>query len=100
MIAQTGRCTSRVGIRGYTYVGSFIVVAECSRDVILGMDFLRANEAVIDLQSSTVTFSTKGAIDKNDPEVEVRALRVVDDDVIVPPRSIAVVFVRSRFSEN
>lgn len=101
LIAPTGRCTARVGIRGYCYVGEFLVLPECSRDVILGMDFLRANEAVIDLQSSTVTFSTRGAIATNDPEeAEICALRVVDDDVTVPPRSSALVFVRADTPEN
>lgn len=63
------------------------------------MDFLGANEAVIDLQTSTVTFSTRGAIATNDP-AEVCALRVVYDDVTVPPRSSVVVFVRGDASGN
>lgn len=98
-IAPTSRCTARVGIRGYTYVADFIVLPECSRDVKLVMDFLQANGAVIDLQTSTLTFSTAGAIATNDAEGEVRVLRVVDDNVVVPPRSSVVVLVKGDVPE-
>lgn len=48
LIAPTSLCTARVGIRGYTCVGGYIVLAECSRDVILGIDFRLSNKAMID----------------------------------------------------
>lgn len=79
LVTPTGQCTVRVTIRGYTYVGDFIVLPECSRDVILGMNFLQTNGAIIDLQTSTVTFSTERAIARNDSEAgQFCALRVLD----------------------
>lgn len=92
-ITPVGRCTARIGIQGATYVAEFIVLPECSRDVILGMDFLLANGAIINLQNSSVSFSTKLAIDEK--EVESTALRVIDEDITVPPRCSVLVGVRN-----
>lgn len=46
LIYPIGACTARVGIRGFTYVASFIVLPECFRAVIVKTDFLEANGAV------------------------------------------------------
>lgn len=95
LIDPAGMCTSRVGIRGFTYVASFIVLSECSRDVIIGMDFLQANGAVINLQETCVSFSTKHAIATFESEKRFDALQIAGDDVTVPARSIIVVTVKS-----
>lgn len=101
LITPTGRCTARVGIRGFTYVGDFVVLAECSRDMILGMDFLQMNGAVIDLRKSTVTFSTQQAISRTYiGEPDVSALRIADNDVMVPPRSSVMVLVSSNLADD
>lgn len=101
VISPIGRCTARVGLHSYTYVGEFIVPAECLRDVILRANVLRAKEAVVDVSSSTVMFSTRGAIARKEPaEVEVRAIRVVDDDVTLARRSNVVAFVGGDVPEN
>lgn len=97
LISPLGICTARVLIRGVTYVTEFVVLPDCSRDVILGMDFLHANGAIIDLQNSSVSFSTKLAIDMEEPEEpDYTALRVLDADVTVPPRSSVLVRVRNQ----
>lgn len=71
-------------IRGFTYVGA--------RDITLGMDFLQTNSAIFNLQTSTVTVSTEGAITTNNSEAgKVRALRIVDKGAQVLPRSSTVV---------
>lgn len=49
LISPVGRCTARITIKGFTYIGTFVVLPECSKDLILGMDFLQGNGAVIDL---------------------------------------------------
>lgn len=95
LIDPTGKCTARIGIRGFTYVASFIVISECSRDLIIGMDFLQANGAVIDLRESRVSFSTRHALATFDTEEKFDALCIADDDVMVPPRSSVAVAVRS-----
>lgn len=55
LITPTGRCTARVAVDGHSYTVSFVIIQECSRDVILGRDFLNENGAVIDFQTKTVT---------------------------------------------
>lgn len=96
LIEPTGRCTARVGIRGFTYVASFIVLAKCSRDLIIGMDFLLANGAVINLREACVSFSTRHAIATYvAEEKKFYDLCIVDDDVVVPPRSSVAVEVKS-----
>lgn len=96
LIKPLGICTARILIRGVTYVIEFIVLPDCSRDIILGMDFLHANGAIIDLQNSSVSFSTKLAIDMKEPEEpNYTALRVLDADVTVPPRCSVLVRVKN-----
>lgn len=60
-----------------------------SRDLILGMDFLQSNGAIINLEKSSVAFSTAKAIanDSGADNNTENALRIVADNVTVPPRS-------------
>lgn len=62
LITPLGRCTARVWIRDFTYVGDLVVLPMCSREVIPGMDFLQADGATINLQRSNVSFSTEQVI--------------------------------------
>lgn len=60
------------------------------------MDFLQANGAIINLRRSSVSFSTKQAIPVEESEERrLAALRVVDDDVTVPPRCSIMVLVEN-----
>lgn len=45
LITPLGKCTARLEIKGFTYVSDFIVQPECSRELIIGIDFLQANGA-------------------------------------------------------
>lgn len=40
VITPTGTCMARATVRDWTYLARFVILKECSRDVILGMDFL------------------------------------------------------------
>lgn len=95
LITPVGRCTARIKIHGFTYVNAFIVLPECSRDLILGMDFLLTNGAIIDLEKSKISFSTKGAIASHVEDERDKALRIVDDDVTLPARTSVLVNVKS-----
>lgn len=94
LIDLAGRCTSRIGIHGFTYITSFTVLSECSRDLIIGMDFLHANGAVINLKESCV-FSTKHAIASFECQEEFDALKIVDDDVTVIEQKAFGLFARN-----
>lgn len=86
IIDPAGMRTSTVGIHSFTYVASFIVLSECSKHVIFGMNFLQASGAVINLQEICVSFSTKHAIATFESEKQFDALQIAGDDVTVPPR--------------
>ena len=90
-----GRCTARLQIRESTFIASFIVLRECSRKVILGMDFLREHGAVIDLRDLLITFADGHAPKPSDTNVQRTALRIVDDAVTLPPRTSMFVTVQS-----
>lgn len=57
-----GMCTSRTAIVGHMYLGRFVALPQCSRDMILAMKFLTAHGAVVDLQSISVTSSTEKTV--------------------------------------
>ena len=60
------------------------------------MDFLQANGAIINLQRSSASFSTEQAIKVAEAEERYTIpLRVVDEDVTVPPRSSVMVLIRN-----
>ncbi|KAM7294792.1 hypothetical protein ISCGN_024297 [Ixodes scapularis] len=58
LITPVGRCTARVEIHGETCPVKFVILQDCSRDVILGMDFLCEYGAVIDLGRNRLTLRT------------------------------------------
>ncbi|XP_077513366.1 uncharacterized protein LOC144124516 [Amblyomma americanum] len=87
VVAPLGMCAARVTVRGCTFVATFLVLRECSRDVILGIDFLREHGAIIDLPNRLVTFSTKLATAEPAHQGSQSALRVAEDNITVPPRA-------------
>lgn len=96
LITPAGRCVARVAIDGFVYVCDFVVLTHCSRDVILGLDFLQANGAIINLQESRVTFSPSQAIARSSVDgSSTSALRITAADVTVPPRCSIMVLVES-----
>lgn len=93
LITPSGRCTARVKIQGHTYLATFVILDQCSRDVILGMDFLTDNEAVINLRTKSIAFSTKYSIDHTGSFEREMPLRILDDHITIPPQSSIMVSV-------
>lgn len=90
-MTPVGKCTGRISIGDATFVGTFVVLAECCRELILGMDFLREYNAVIDVRERLITLSPSPRLPERQ---ECRSsLRVIDDDVNIPPRSCMLVSV-------
>ncbi|XP_077490818.1 uncharacterized protein LOC144101520 [Amblyomma americanum] len=87
IITPLGQCTARVQISDSTFVVSFLVLRDCSRDLILGVDFLRVNAVVIDLRHRTVTFSIVEGDGTCDVRQRSSALRISTESVLIPPRS-------------
>lgn len=93
-VTPLGVCTARLQIRSSTFLVSSLVLRECSRELILGMDFLREYGAIIDLRRRCISFSTVKATSK-DTCRRTAALRVSDDSVTIPPRASIMIQVSS-----
>ncbi|KAM7298500.1 uncharacterized protein ISCGN_019095, partial [Ixodes scapularis] len=92
LITPVGRCTARVEIHGETCPVKFVVLQDCSRDVILGMDFLCEYGAVIDLGTNRLTLR-KPVPPAEEPQATSPAVRVLANHVNLPPRSSVFVLV-------
>lgn len=79
LVTPSGMCTSRVTIDGTTYPSEFVILPNCSRDVILGMDFLTDNGAIIDLQTRSITFSSDHSTTPQPNLGHRAAVRIADD---------------------
>ena len=90
LITPVGRCTARVEIHGETCPVKFVVLQNCARDVILGMDFLCEYGAVIDLGANRLTLR-KPALPPQEPKPTSAAVRVIADHVSLPPQSSVLV---------
>ena len=92
LITPAGVCTARVTINNRTYPASFVILQHCSRDVILGMDFLSHHGAVIDLRSESITLtSEKAPPPHTTPGNPV--LNVIEEHVTIPPLSSIIISV-------
>lgn len=100
LITPSGRCTARLTVNGHTYPTVFVVLQKCSRDVILGMDFLTQHRAVIDLKSKSITLSTDEALPPKTTPEQSKALSVLDEELTIPPRSSVIVPVCARNFED
>ena len=93
LVTPSGTCTSRVTINGTTYPAAFVILPKCSRDVILGMDFLTDNGAIIDLQAKSISFSADHAMSPKPTHEQRATLRIADDHVTLPPRASLMIAV-------
>ncbi|XP_065296576.1 uncharacterized protein [Dermacentor albipictus] len=91
LITPSGRCTARVTVKGHTYPATFVVLPQCSREVILGLDFLSEHQAIIDLRSKLITLSTNEAIPSMRTLGNHCALSILKEEVSFPPRSSVIV---------
>lgn len=92
-MTPSGMCTSRVTIDGTTYPAEFVILPNCSCVVILGMDFMTDNGAIIDLQTRSITFSSDHSTTPH-PNLRYRAaVRIADDHVTLPPRASLMIAV-------
>ncbi|KAM7307869.1 uncharacterized protein ISCGN_011505 [Ixodes scapularis] len=100
LVPPSGRCTSRVSIRGHTYLTTFVILEQCSRDLILGMDFLTDNGALIDLPSKSVSFSTDHALPSDNKSEHRSTLRLLEEHVTLPPYSSRLIAVGTDSSDD
>lgn len=93
LLTPLGVCTARIKIRDAYFPACFLVLRECSKPLILGLDFLYEYGAIIDLRELLVTFSTNRAV-ITEAEPRCMALRLCDGHVTLPPRASVFVSVK------
>lgn len=88
-----GRCAARVSIRESSFVAAFIILSVCCKDLTLGMTFLREYGAAINIPDRMVMFykSCPGLI--YCLMLQHNSFRPTGNDVVIPPRSCALVLV-------
>lgn len=95
LVTPTARCTARVSLHGNEYPVNFVVLQHCSRDVILGMDFLSENGAVIDLQTRSLTLTRRQSTSPETTGHQRAALTILEDEVCIPPRASVLASVKT-----
>lgn len=95
LLTPLGMCTARLRIRESTYIVSFVVLRECSQNLILGMDFLREHGAIINLRDLLITLSNDHTALRKDAVAPTTTLRIADDTIALPPRASMLVTVES-----
>lgn len=98
-MTPVGKCTARLLIAGSTFVATLVILSECCKELILGMDFLREYGAVINIRDRSVTFATNSD-NVTHEEHPQRRLRIAADDVILLPRSCSLVPVHCDSLQN
>lgn len=93
LMTPTGKCTARLRIGDSSFVATFVILPECCKELILGMDFLRDYGAVINIPERLVTFSASPDVDSN-YDRQHGHLRLAED-VTMPPRACCLVSVSS-----
>jgi hypothetical protein len=94
-VQPLGRCIIRLTVNNLTQPFEFVVLSSCSHDVILGWDFLKASQAIIDCRREELQVS--------EHQKEAERLCVIED-VSIPPSTLKKVCVatpdRMRFSPS
>ncbi|GBM50834.1 hypothetical protein AVEN_213462-1 [Araneus ventricosus] len=69
-VATSGRCVLKIDLNGNVGPFEFLVLPECSHQMILGWDFFRATDAVIDCGKEEIQFADLLAEDTETSESE------------------------------
>ncbi|UYV66772.1 K02A2.6-like, partial [Cordylochernes scorpioides] len=90
-IVTLGKCSLEVQIKGLDIIFDFVVAAECSHDVILGWDFFRATDAIIDCGKNKLYLS------EAEKSYEWKDLKLCAAlDCVIPPKSFGKIVVTNQ----
>ncbi|UYV81700.1 hypothetical protein LAZ67_20002038, partial [Cordylochernes scorpioides] len=90
-IVTLGKCSLEVQIKGLDIIFDFVVAAECSHDVILGWDFFKATDAIIDCGENKLYLS------EAEKSYEWKDLKLCAAmDCVIPPKSFGKIVVTSQ----
>ncbi|GFR21800.1 retrovirus-related Pol polyprotein from transposon 297 [Trichonephila clavata] len=80
-VKPLGKCVLQFTINGRTQPFQFTVMLKCSHDVILGFDFLKASQAVLDCGRAELIFDEL----LHDEEIDSHGIKLyVMSDSVVP----------------
>ncbi|GBM68120.1 Transposon Ty3-I Gag-Pol polyprotein [Araneus ventricosus] len=86
LVEAIGRCMLRVDLNGVVQPFEFLVSQQCSHDLILGWDFFRATDAIIDCGSGKLQIGEAASNDLYMTEVNYGLYAA--NDVVVPKNCI------------
>lgn len=93
LLTPMGRCTVRVSLHGFMYRRGLIILLSCSRYLVLGMDSLQANGAVMNFLRVAGNVFHDARLASSTDESYVNALRIVSDNVTLPHKSSVLTLV-------
>ncbi|UYV64788.1 K02A2.6-like [Cordylochernes scorpioides] len=83
LVKTLGKCSLKVLINDLTTTFEFIVIPDCSHDIILGWDFFKATRAVIDCGHQELYLEETLPI--NDDQINLDVYSA--DNYVIPPKS-------------
>ncbi|UYV72938.1 hypothetical protein LAZ67_10001233, partial [Cordylochernes scorpioides] len=83
LVKTLGKCSLKVHINDLTTTFEFIVIPDCSHDIILGWDFFKATRAVIDCGHQELYLEETLPI--NDDQINLDVYSA--DNYVIPPKS-------------
>ncbi|GBN16322.1 hypothetical protein AVEN_221897-1 [Araneus ventricosus] len=96
-VKPLGTCILRVTMQNQTQPFEFTVMRKCSHGVVLGWDFLKASQAVIDCGRKKLTFDEMTFESLHPNRLDVFTV----EDCLIPARSMAKIRISSpRVTEN
>ncbi|UYV73923.1 K02A2.6-like, partial [Cordylochernes scorpioides] len=85
LIETIGKCVLNIVVNGLNISFEFVVMVECSHDIIFGWDFFKATEAVIDCGRNELHLGETSVLESREEENQ---RLFASDDFVIPPKSI------------
>ncbi|UYV74229.1 DDI2 [Cordylochernes scorpioides] len=85
LIETIGKCVLNIEVNGLNISFEFVVMVECSHDIIFGWDFFKATEAVIDCGRNELHLGETSVLESREEENQ---RLFASDDFVIPPKSI------------
>ncbi|UYV72103.1 hypothetical protein LAZ67_9001818 [Cordylochernes scorpioides] len=85
LIETLGKCVLNIEVNGLKISFEFVVMVECSHDIIFGWDFFKATEAVIDCGRNELHLGETSVLESREEE---KQRLFASDDFVIPPKSI------------
>ncbi|UYV77687.1 K02A2.6-like [Cordylochernes scorpioides] len=85
LIETIGKCVLNIEVNGLKISFEFVVLVECSHDIIFGWDFFKATEAVIDCGRNELHLGETSVLESREEENQ---RLFASDDFVISPKSI------------